>query len=432
MRKTGWKVWLAHVVSCHPLSCHPLAPCSHVFITLLLCSSHRSLSFHIMLLERFSNEIIFDVAEKLDLKDFASFMRTNRHLHQLLHSFFYRIAARLVMLRSTHISVLHWAAAHGHERVVRWLLERGADPAFHDRMGITALHFAASAARENVVVIRLLLQGGTSFIIRGCHKSTALHLAVKNGYAETVKLLLQQAVGVERVAIFAKDIVGVNPLHIAAVEGYEPVVRLLLEHGANIAGTTNQAHGEYTALHLACREGNEAVVALLLEKGADPNSHSGYQKGFRSTPLHWVANSCYQIVSLGRGRPHHLAKLLLEMGANIMATDMHGRTPFHWLAKSSFYVLPPALDNEAQRIRDRLARMLLKKGTDINARDHRGHTALHLAVGRCEENLVQTFLTCGADREITDYTGKTAFQLAMAMGYTNIVDLFSESYTDKW
>lgn len=376
-----------------------------------------------MLLSYLSNELIVEIAVKLGPKDCSSFFRTNHHLYDLLHSYFYRLAAR-VILNSTYISVLHWAAAYGHSRVVRWLLEKGADPASQDCLGITPLHFAANATRENIEVITLLLEGGASFIIGGYQKSTALHLATRNGHVETVKLLLQQAVGIDRVVVFMRDITGINPLHIAAREGQEPVARLLLEHGAKIEGTTGCYHGEYTALHLACMKGDEAVVTLLLEKGADPNAQSGQQRGFGSTPLHWVANSCCQIFSSGQSRPHHLAKILLEKGANIMATDIHGRTPFHWLARSSHWVLPSTPGNEAWKIQSRLTRMLLKKGADINARDNKGYTTLHLAVGRCEENLVQTLLVCGVDKEITDYTGKTAFGLAIALRLPKIGNLF--------
>lgn len=378
-----------------------------------------------MLLNYFSNEIIIEIAVKLGPRDCASFIRTNSHVYNLLHSYFYRKAARLVMLGSTYISVLHWAAAYGHDRVVGWLLERGADPAFHDYLGITPLHFAAGATRENVGVIKRLLEGGSNFIVRGYQKTTVLHLAAKGGHVETVKLLLEQAVGVDRVILFAKNLTGVAPLHIAAELGHEPVARLFLEHGANIASITDNRHGEYTALHLACMGGDEATVALLLEKGADPNVRSGQQKGFRSTPLHWIANYCCRIGSSDHGqrRPHHLVKLLLEMGANIMATDMHGRTPFHWLTRSSRAVRSPNRGNEARIIQIRLTRMLLKKGADINARDNNGYTTLHLAVVGCEEDLVQTLLAYGADKEIADYTGKTPFRLAMGLELSKIANI---------
>lgn len=376
-----------------------------------------------MLLNYFPNEIIVEIAVKLSLEDCSSFFRTNRHLYDLLHSYLYRQAARLIMWGKPYISVLHWAAAYGHDRVIGWLLERGTDPTFRNYLGITALHFAASAIPENVNVIKLLLEGGASFTIRAEDKSTALHMAAKVGRVGTVRLLLEQAVGVDRVILFAKNSMGVNPLHIAAEGGHEPVVRLLLEHGANIASTANSRYGGYTALHLACVMGNEKLVSLLLEKGADPNVQSGRLKGFRSTPLHCIASHCCQILWSGN-RPHRLAKLLLEMGANIMASDMHGRTPLHWLTRSPYYAKSPGPSNKVKKIQSRLTRMFIQKGADINARDSRGYTALHLAVVKRHANLIRTLLACGADTELPDCTGKTPLQLALSLQLLKIATLF--------
>ena len=51
--------------------------------------------------------------------------------------------------------LLHWAAFYGYERIVRRLLEKGADIARKDRSGQTALSWAAMKGHKTVVELLL-------------------------------------------------------------------------------------------------------------------------------------------------------------------------------------------------------------------------------------------------------------------------------------
>lgn len=123
------------------------------------------------------------------------------------------------------------AAQHDSIRVTQLLLDRGADPNFHDSKtdGRTALHWAAQEG--NVLVIELLCE-------RGANPD-------------------------------AFDADGFTALHIAAGENNTEVLQTLISWKADL-DLLCSGDGFSTALHIACAWQNEEAVALLLENGADP------------------------------------------------------------------------------------------------------------------------------------------------------------------
>jgi ankyrin repeat protein len=82
------------------------------------------------------------------------------------------------------------AAAHGRFEVVRWLLERGADPNACDREGVTALHVAASTAGHAVEIARALIAAGAALDARdGLHDATPASWAEFQRKPELQRLL---------------------------------------------------------------------------------------------------------------------------------------------------------------------------------------------------------------------------------------------------
>jgi ankyrin repeat protein len=139
-------------------------------------------------------------------------------------------------------TALHIAAGCGLLRVVRWLLEKGADVSPCDGSGRTALQLAASSrSSESQDVLSLLILEGSDVNHRDSADMTALHHAFWT-YDEIVhepssdpdlitaklQLLLQAEADVA-----ARDNAGNTPLHFAAWRGTRQDVRLLLRHGAS-------------------------------------------------------------------------------------------------------------------------------------------------------------------------------------------------------
>ena len=137
------------------------------------------------------------------------------------------------------------------------------------------------------------------------------HAAVANDLAEVRRLLENGADPNDGESVFH-----------AAELNHRGVVDLLIAHGCDISN----AHAVFgnTPLHfLCCRtddRGGRADwhqgIAHLLERGADPNVPSGREA---ETPLHQVATAPGAVATL---------KLLLDRGANPLARNAAGQTPY--------------------------------------------------------------------------------------------------------
>jgi ankyrin repeat protein len=180
------------------------------------------------------------------------------------------------------------AATSGKLAMVKLLLERGADPMAKDANGWTAHTFAEplnkriaehlrkvmnrspgasdldlfDAARTgHVERVRALLAQGAKADTRDKLGRTALHWAALGGHVELVRLLLDAGAPAD-----APDKSGWTPLSL--IEDSVDVAKLLLAHGAD----PNADHGGLSALLYAASCRSPELIAALLDGGGDPNA----------------------------------------------------------------------------------------------------------------------------------------------------------------
>uniref|UniRef100_A0A8C6PA56 Euchromatic histone-lysine N-methyltransferase 2 n=1 Tax=Nothobranchius furzeri TaxID=105023 RepID=A0A8C6PA56_NOTFU len=104
-----------------------------------------------------------------------------------------------------------WAAEHKHVKVIKSLLNRGADVTIKDKELNVCLHWAAYAG--NVDIAELVLNAGCSLSSVNVHGDTPLHIAAREGFLECVTLFLSRGADIDVV-----NREGDTPLTLAKVD----------------------------------------------------------------------------------------------------------------------------------------------------------------------------------------------------------------------
>lgn len=189
--------------------------------------------------------------------------------------------------------------------------------------------FLCAAKTGNLDVLRSYLEDRTtSFTERDAvHGQSALHLAVRFGQLQAVKLLCGKRT--RGLLIDAVDNRQNTPLHLAAAKSRR-ITKFLLEHGADTSRANNRNQTPLAVHLLTTKRDDPLITEMLLQHKTDPNSALG-----SSTLLHKAVElQCFEI-----------GYRLVRHGARLDAKDSHGYMVFekvdgkvlrHFLDKIAF------------------------------------------------------------------------------------------------
>jgi serine/threonine-protein phosphatase 6 regulatory ankyrin repeat subunit B len=164
------------------------------------------------------------------------------------------------------------------------------------------------------------------------------------------------------------------------MEERKKVIRTLMECGLDV---DQQCNRKRTPLHFAAND--DVIAKILLDLGANINATDSS----KSNVLH---HGCRNSKVNTR-----IVKLLIDKGIDVNGRDCNQRTPLHHCCRKGHH--------------DALV-ILLECGTNINAKDSMNHSPLYDAISRDNYNCVKVLLEHGADINSVDNSGKTVLHAA--------------------
>ena len=213
-----------------------------------------------------------------------------------------RAGARLNQTDTAGETPITVAARLGHARIVRILLDAGANAdARKAPLFATALYWAVTRGWTDIAL--LLIERGANVSIMTTERDSPLLAATRHNHTDIALALIQAGARLNSVDRF-----GDTSLWNSIARGNRAVVRALLRAGAD----PNLAHedaGGRTPLLAAVEGGHRRIVKLLLKSGASPNLAD--EEG--TTPLMVVTDI-------------EIARALLERGAQRGARNRAGQT----------------------------------------------------------------------------------------------------------
>lgn len=260
---------------------------------------------------------------------------------------------KVVLTDFENRAAAHWAAIYGSIDAIE-LLKTDVD--LKDRYGWNCLHLAVMHGHENLVKY-LINEVALDVNVAGNDGRTPLHMAIEGNQAATINLLIDKKASINTLALN-----GDRPFH-EAVRRCEPsVVESLIKNGAQI-NIQDGSRSRCNPLHYATRRGNDEIWKLLLAQ-EDGQKALFMQDTHGETPLHIMAG-------YDQDTPAEKVKVISEhLDGDVNSQTTRGQTPLHKAVEKG---------NAA------LTKALLSIGAATGIKDSWGQTPLDIANDKFEK-----------------------------------------------
>lgn len=328
-------------------------------------------------------------------------------------------------------TLLHYASEIGDAKLVKVLIDKGAEINSTMKVGSTPLSTAISFNKKDA--IRTLLEAGVDPNFKlGQYDSKRSHFHFYITKARKIDKGIFDLFITKGADLETRDFYNETPLITAAGQDFNMTdnAKYLVTAGADIKAG---GKGGKTALMTAVYTRNIELIKFLLKSGSpvDQKDNDG------GTAL---------LTMIGMGNFDEqpkiaVMKILLEAGANINETNNAGNSVLHEslfegdsemrkffvsrnadasiVNKKGKTALDQAIDNDNMIA----VKTLLSIEKNINRLDKYGSTMLHSAILNEKYELVKLLLQAGADKGAKDKWGKTSIEFAESLKNQRMIDL---------
>ncbi|XP_049942557.1 serine/threonine-protein phosphatase 6 regulatory ankyrin repeat subunit C-like [Schistocerca serialis cubense] len=323
---------------------------------------------------------------------------------------------------------LHRALESGHYEVLEVLLDAGGDPNIVDVCGVSLLHTVASRSVANRIrhpkslqkIMRFaerLIQSGANINIMDHRGRTPLHYAAVEGNNEGIIHLTRKMIEAGA-RVDKTDHHGRTPLHYAAQAGNCKYVEVLIKARADVNAVDKDGA---TPLLMQTRCNYYEVTELLVAAGADltasdkdgqrlihraslAGSTTGIDNLIDIWPSTWdcdhIGNTILHFATrCGQNRLKCIEHIVMRKLVSVDERNVEGQTPLATLLQHS------SLWDSAQRE----VEILLAAGANPTAKDNKGNTPLHIASSVGNVKVMELLIKAGIDFTLKDIAGKTSF-----------------------
>jgi ankyrin repeat domain-containing protein 50 len=275
-------------------------------------------------------------------------------------------------------NALQAASFKGHDKIVRMLIDAGADVNAQDGHGNNALQEASS--RDHDKVVRMLIDAGADVNAQDGHGNNALQAASSRDHDKVVRMLIDAGADMN-----AQDGHGNNALQEASVRNHDKVVRMLIDAGADVNAQGGRGNN---ALQAASFEGHDKVVRMLIDAGADVNAHNALNPVGPETRAGEYGNALQAASVRGHDK---VVRTLMDAGADI---NIQGGKYDNALFAASF------------KHHDKVIRMLRNAGAYVNAQGEDYLNALMAAYDKRLDKLERILSALDRDRSEVKGNGR--------------------------
>jgi ankyrin repeat protein len=308
--------------------------------------------------------------------------------------------------------------------IVSFLLDKGANPNHRSKTLMTPLGLAIE--KNSLPIVRTLAEKGVCIeSLIGVNGERALHIAVRKGFDEIAKYLVEKTTN-----MYQKDRQGKEPIHVAAAKGNQNMVRFLHACGASLFSIDYQGNGlAYFAAQSKCPE----LIDFLKEHEVplDPLVSNDFKP--KKAPLHMatIKGNLPMITQFSRYK------------ADFEVRDSEGDTSLVYATISEnaeileLFSESPLMNDKQQVYRSIITAIQLDsvpqirilqrelKSIDQSLEFYQNITMLHVACQFGAIRIVHYLLKERADPLLKMHNGASAFDLAVLHNHVEIARAIS-------